>query len=131
MTEPKLHRTTERVFAILELIGNSPEGLTFTAIATEMKMPKSSLHPLLYTLSQKRYLHYKEETQRYYMGEALFFLGQRYTQNVNILSLVQKEMNLLSQNLNETSFFGILSGADIAYLAKGEPNTPIDPGRTI
>lgn len=125
MPEQSLHRTTERVLDILELVSHHTEGMTFSAVAEEMHIPKSSLHPLLHTLYSRRYLQFNPEKQRYYIGESTFVLGRQYAQSSDILRAIQGEVTKLAQTLDETTFFGVLRETDVLYLAKGEPNTAI------
>jgi IclR family KDG regulon transcriptional repressor len=119
------HRTTSRVLDIIETVAQSENGLTFSAIVQALGMPKSSLHPLLHTLSTRNYLYFNKKLQRYFMGEKLFGLGNRYIGTVDVLKAIQDEVNKFSDQVGETVYFGVRRGKDVLYLAKGEPNIPI------
>lgn len=114
------HRTTSRVLDIIELLCDCRKGMTFTEISRAMKMPKSSLHPLLMTLCKRRYVKYSKDNQKYYMGEKLFILGSRYVDDTDLLELIRHEMVKLSDKTGESVFFGVLSGSDVVYLLKSE-----------
>lgn len=112
------HRTTGRILDILEVILEFPEGLTFTEICSKLDMPKSSLHPLLTTLSNRDYIYCSPKNNKYYIGHQLSLIGQGY--KINLMENIQHEMDQLSKNLGETTFLGILSGGSVIYLLKAE-----------
>lgn len=47
------HRPTERVLDILELLSNSEEGMTLTELAKALNAPKSSIMPLVHTMTAR------------------------------------------------------------------------------
>ena len=69
------HRSTMRALSIFELLafGDNSEGYTLTEIATKLRAPKSSISPIIHTLTTNRYLKYNSDTARYIVldGEPL------------------------------------------------------------
>ena len=59
------HRTTSRVIEILTLVASSNDGLTLTDLAEKMKAPKSSIYPILKTLSNFNFLNYNQRNFTY------------------------------------------------------------------
>lgn len=113
------HRTTERILDVLEVLEqNNKEGLSFSDISRELKIPKGSLHPLLSTLSNRKYIVFNTYNQKYYIGESLFALGRCYVNDSNILNEIDEIMELLSQEVHVTCFLGVLSGNEVFYLLK-------------
>ena len=51
-----MNRTVERAFSILQLIGDSKQGITLQEIANEMDMAKSSAFVIVQTLLELGYL---------------------------------------------------------------------------
>ena len=119
------HRTTTRVLDILELVSQQKDGISFSTIAQRMGMPKSSLHPLLHTLSARGYLYFNSQLQRYFLGEVLFKLGNLYANSVDILKELQHMIDALAGDLGETVYFGVRRGNEVLYLAKSEPDVPV------
>ena len=64
------HRSTMRALSIFELLalGDNSEGYTLTEIATKLRAPKSSISPIIHTLTTNRYLKYNSDTARYSIG---------------------------------------------------------------
>lgn len=112
------HRTTSRILDILEIIYKYQDGLTFTEICNKLDMPKSSVHPLLTTLSDRNYVHCSKKNNKYYIGHQIFLLGHGF--QGDLMENIQHEMDQLSKNIGETTFLGILSNGTVIYLLKAE-----------
>ncbi len=132
----KNHQTTSRVLDILELLSNNNfQGLRFSEISRALNMPKSSLHPLLQTLADRKYVRFSENTQKYYFGEMLFHLGHAYVENSSLLEQIEQIMTRLVNRCGVSSFFGVLSGSKVLYLlaksAPGNIHIVATPGRKV
>ncbi|MGE4454668.1 MAG: IclR family transcriptional regulator [Sphaerochaeta sp.] len=115
-----LHRTTTRILDILEHVAQSPEGITLSELARKLDIPKSSLHPLANTLSEKQYLNYNKLEERYYLGENLFVLGNTYVSYSDLLEKIKSILLGINEKTEETLYFGVLSNLDVLYLEKME-----------
>ena len=60
------HRSTMRALSIFELLafGDNSEGYTLTEIVTKLRAPKSSISPIIHTLTTNRYLKYNRRPLR-------------------------------------------------------------------
>lgn len=114
------HRTTARILDIMETIASQQEGISLSDLSRMLSIPKSSLHPLLCTLAERRYLHYLGREERYYLGENLFVLGNKYVNNHDILEQIKEVLMQVNQSTGETLYFGVLSKLDVLYLAKAD-----------
>lgn len=112
------HRTASRVVDILELVADHPTGMTLSEISRSLGIPKSSLHPLVTTLANRKYLRHNSREERYYPGESLFVYGNKFINNVDILEQIRKVLLSVNQQINETLYFGVLSNLDVLYLIK-------------
>ncbi|MGH0054303.1 MAG: IclR family transcriptional regulator [Sphaerochaetaceae bacterium] len=119
MTAP-LHRTTERILDILEHVAQVTQGITLSELSRVLGIPKSSLHPLVNTLAEKNYLSYNRLEERYYLGENLFVLGNRYVSNSDLLERIKAILLDINEKTEETLYFGVLSHLDVLYLEKTE-----------
>mgnify|MGYP000435359350 CR=1 FL=1 len=50
------HRPTERVLDILELLSNSEDGMTLTELSKALNAPKSSIMPLVHTMTARNFI---------------------------------------------------------------------------
>jgi DNA-binding IclR family transcriptional regulator len=117
---PSEHRTTGRILDIMEQVGNAPQGLSLSEIGRLVTAPKSSIFPLLATLTERKYLMYKSREQRYFLGENLFILGNYFVQKTDLIDQIRTLLLSASEKTNETLYFGVLSGLEVLYLIKAD-----------
>ncbi|WP_041384761.1 IclR family transcriptional regulator [Sphaerochaeta pleomorpha] len=114
------HRTTGRILDILEAVSEYPDGLTLSEIGRLLEAPKSSIFPLVNTLADRKYLMYNKREQRYFLGESLFIMGNRFVNETDILENIRTVLLSISEQTKETLYFGILSKLDVLYLIKAD-----------
>jgi DNA-binding IclR family transcriptional regulator len=119
----------------MELVAKHPSGLSLADISRSLGIPKSSLHPLVMTLSERKYLHYNNREERYYLGESLFVYGNKYINGIDLLEEIKAILLASNQASGETLYFGVLSGLDVLYLAKADLHSKFrvvsDPGNKL
>ncbi|WP_320130232.1 IclR family transcriptional regulator [uncultured Sphaerochaeta sp.] len=114
------HRTTERILDILETVSKHPDGMTLSEIGRALNAPKSSIFPLINTLNSRKFLTYNKREQRYFLGESIFILGNRYVNETTIIERIRKVLFAVCEQIQETLYFGILSDLDVLYLIKAD-----------
>ena len=72
--ENRQHRSTARVLDILELVAANPSTCTQADICRILEAPKSSLFPILHTLTDRHFLEL-DERSRYRIGSAAWAVG--------------------------------------------------------
>ncbi len=113
------NRTVDRALEILNLVAdNNKDGLIFSDISKHLGIPKSSLHPIMLSLVNARFLSYVAKEKAYYLGEAMFNLGNRFADNSNILASIERIIENAVIASGYTSFFGVLSGNEVRYLLR-------------
>ena len=85
------HRPTERVLDILELLSNSEEGMTLTELAKALNAPKSSIMPLVHTMTARNFIYMQKDTLRYRIGVATYSVGVAYNNRKTSLQFIQQE----------------------------------------
>ena len=98
------HRSTMRALSIFELLafGDNSEGYTLTEIATKLRAPKSSISPIIHTLTTNRYLKYNSDTARYSIGRRAFEVGNTYIKNDVFYSQAISIMQDIARQCSET-----------------------------
>lgn len=115
---PVPHRTTNRILDILETVAIHPEGISLSELAQNLEVPKSSIHPLLATLAERNYLKANKKEQRFFLGENLFVLGNKFVNDAGILDKIKETLLYVAEKTSETFYFGVLSNLDVLYLIK-------------
>lgn len=113
----KLHNPTLRVVRILELVNNYETGISLIDISKKLDIPKSTLNPILRTLVITNFLE-KNDKGCYIASFKLFQLGLSYSGNLDGLSMITKQMEIIVDQINEIVQFGVLIDDMVLYLAK-------------
>jgi DNA-binding IclR family transcriptional regulator len=118
---PARHRATDRVIDILELVAGRPEGLALKDVSRHVETPKSSLLPLLRTLTARGYLE-QGLAGEYRLGPKAVELGGRSGGRRDLLDAARPALEALMRRTGETVFLAALldDGSGIAYLDKVE-----------
>lgn len=114
------HRSTKRIIEILELISQNNSGLSLTEISEKINAPKSSIYPILKTLSDYNFLSYHNNSGLYKIGYKAFEIGNSYLNNFDMMDEIKKSMKNIVNICSETCHFAILIEGDVLYLQKIE-----------
>ena len=110
-------KSADRTIALVEFVASASVGVTFSQMQRSLRLPKSSLHALLGTLTQRGWLQ-MDATAHYRIGQQLRAL---VTPGHHVDDLViDAAMDLLEQardDLGETVHLAALADTEILYLA--------------
>ena len=115
--DKNIHRATSRVLDILELVAENPSKYTLTDICSATHSPKSSLYPILYTLTTRHYLAI-DNNSHYRIDYAAHKIGTAFLSQMNFLDEVEKILVNLTNICLETSHFATLANGEVLYLKK-------------
>lgn len=128
----KINRTAMRTVDILKLVSKSPDGITLDEICRRLKLPKTSAYDIVTTLVRTGMITVsREQRQRYHIGLTAYRIGINYTNNLDFIQVVDPVLKAFSREVGKTVFFGVLSGAEIIYIRKFEPENPIITTATV
>jgi DNA-binding IclR family transcriptional regulator len=133
-TERSLVPAITRAVAILDLLAASESAMGISAIARQLKLPKSSVANICSTLVDTELLRMQDGGLR--LGPRLARLGAAYLGGVDQVRLFQDACAGLDVGRNETVQLAVLSeGMDVIYLAKRDGRFPVrlasTPGRVL
>lgn len=128
----KLNRTTLRSVEMLKLIAERSEGITLDEICQVMEIPKTSGYDIATTLVETGMLHVtKGQRQSYTIGLTAYRIGVSYTNHLDVLGTIEPILRAFSKEIGKTVFYGVLSGHEVVYLCKFEPENPIITTATV
>lgn len=113
-----------RTLAILELLGNSPEQLTLTEIASALEMDKSTAHRLLRVLCDRNFVSRFAATRRYAIRFNPRQMGASATVVRSVERLVRPLLLGVSSDIAETVRLAALEGSDVRYWAEAGAHRP-------
>lgn len=120
-----VHRPTERVLDILEVLSASSQGLTLTELATLTGTPKSTITPIVHTLADRNFIFLDKSTSLYTIGISAFSVGSSYSSSMDALQFIQREMKYITSRTSEICQLGIRDHNMVLYLAKEDSPEPI------
>ncbi len=120
------HKPTERVLNILNLLSVNTDGLTLTEISKVISVPKSTLYPILQTMTDMNYIQLGKDSFRYKLGISTFCVGSSYSQDEYMLEFVKSIMKSIVTEIKEICQMGVLEGNNVLYVLKEEPEVGLD-----
>jgi DNA-binding IclR family transcriptional regulator len=108
----------EKVFAILEVLANSQNGLTLRELAHVCHLPKSTVHCILITLQRSGYLHRKPRTSRYLFGRKLLQLANHALSGIEVCDQAEPHMRTLCARLRLPVQLGIIESGEVTIVTK-------------
>lgn len=106
------HRATDRVIDILELTAASRDGVPLKDLSVRVETPKSSLLPLLRTLSARGYLE-QGRAGEYRLGRRALELAARSQGRRDLVEVARPALDALMRRTGESAFLTTLA-ADVA-----------------
>ncbi len=118
-------KSAARVLDIFELLVQHADGLSLSEICSALRLPKSSGHALLTTLTDRGYLRDGRRDRTYRLGPVLFEIGSAYLASTNLVVDGQDVVRETARACDETVHIAVLDGADVLYVAKEEGTSTI------
>jgi DNA-binding IclR family transcriptional regulator len=106
----------DRAAAILKLLGESPEGVTFSELAGRVDLPRTTVHRICRALQEVGFIGYNAASGRLQLGAALVRLAA--TARRDLRAAVQPYLERLSKELNETCDLAVLDGGHVLFIAQ-------------
>jgi DNA-binding IclR family transcriptional regulator len=113
-------KSAERTVKILETLAASPTRLTLSELQERMGYPRSSLHALVRTLRELRWVEADESGSAFGVGPHALLSGTAYLDRDPALRYAYAAMEDLRSELGYTIHYARRDGAHVLYLASRE-----------
>ncbi len=128
----KLNRTTLRSVEILKLVSKRPDGITLDELCDSLNLPKTSAYDIVTTLAETGMIRVEKGPKLLNtIGLTAYRIGVSYTNHLDVISTIEPVLRGFSREIGKTVFFGVLTGHEIVYLCKFEPENPIITTATV
>jgi DNA-binding IclR family transcriptional regulator len=115
-----LVQTIERASSILDILGQSSQGISIRELSNKIKLPKGTTHRLLSSLSYFGYVHQDPKTRNYFLGLKLVELGQLLLSQLDLRKEAEPFLRALAEKTRETVHLVFLDRNEIVYIDKVE-----------
>lgn len=109
-----------RALGIINHLAAVDEGMSLTNIAESVRLPPSTVHRLLTTLEQERYVHFDHERRLWSVGVQAFVAGAAFLKTRNLVGVARPYMRALMNESAETVNLAVEDEYEAIYLAQVE-----------
>ena len=95
-----------KAFRVIRLLRRSPAALTLSEIARELKVAPSTAHAILLELADQGAV-LQDDSRRYRLGPAMFYLGAAYMRNTAVYRGVWSELVELARDIGLTAVIAV------------------------
>ena len=120
-TQPESVSSVLKVFSILQALGEQKE-IGVSELSQRLMMSKATTYRFLQTMKTLGYVTQEDEADRYSLTLKLFELGAKSLEYVDLITLADKEMRIISEQTNEALHLGALDENAIIYIHKIDSN---------
>lgn len=117
-----LVQAIERASSILEVLGQSPQGMSVKELSERVNLSRGTTHRLLSSLAYFDYVRQDPETRHYFLGFKLVELGNRLLNQLKFRTEAKPFLTDLAQRAKETVYLVVLDQNEILYVDKVEPD---------
>lgn len=109
----------DRVVHLLEILGETPEGLTLTDAASSAELSVSTAHRILASLGDHRFV-YQGADRRYRIGPEVARLAAGFQRQSPLVRIARPYLDSLRTKLNESVFLSERINDDVVCVATAE-----------
>jgi sugar lactone lactonase YvrE/DNA-binding IclR family transcriptional regulator len=114
-----------RGLSIIELVAAAPKPVRFRDLLESSGLPKGTLHRILQTLVEARYLKLDGRDQTYRLGARPFELAHRVWDQFDLRGAASPELERLCALTGEAVRLGVLDADSILYIDQREAPRPL------
>ncbi|MEV6246793.1 IclR family transcriptional regulator [Streptomyces sp. NPDC051742] len=108
-----------RALDILELFLDGEGTLSTPEIVRRLRLPRTTVHELVATLTARSYLvPVPEQPGRYRLGVRPYQLGSRYAEQLDLAAQGQQVARAVAETCDETVHVAVLEDTSVIYIAK-------------
>lgn len=122
-TEFKRVPAVDKCISVLELFGRRERPLGISEISSALKLNKSTVFNIVYTLTDRGVLENYEG--KFCFGPKLYVLGKAAGENSELIKTIHPYLEEISQETNLSAFLGRLSGLWVVIVDKVDPSSPL------
>ena len=109
-----------RSITLLNALSYYSQGLTLSELAKTVGLANSTVHRLLTTMQNERFVRYDSERSVWLIGVQAFRVGSAFVRSRDLVTIARPFMRLLMQNEGETVSLAVEDRAEIVYLSQVE-----------
>jgi IclR family acetate operon transcriptional repressor len=113
-------QSVERALTLLELLGTAPEGYRLTDLAVLSALSPSTVHRLLTTLEERRFVQFDPSDGMWHVGRQAFAVGAAFVRQRNFVAPALPFLRRLRDLTRETANLGVVENGEMMLLTRVE-----------
>jgi IclR family acetate operon transcriptional repressor len=113
-------QSVERALSLLEVLGEDEEGFRLTDLAARTGLSPSTVHRLLTTLEQRRFVQFDPSESLWHVGRQAFTVGSAFVRQRNFVAPALPFLRRLRDQTRETANLGVIDDGQVVVLTQVE-----------
>ena len=113
-------QSVDRALTLLEVLGEDEEGYRLTDLAVRTGLSPSTVHRLLTTLEQRRFVQYDAAKSMWHVGRHAFEVGSAFVRRRSFVAPALPVLRRLRDQTRETANLAIIDEGEVVFLAQVE-----------
>jgi len=109
-----------RALSILNTLAANGAGMTLTGLVSALGLAPSTVHRLLTTLQNERYVRFDRDSGLWQVGVQAFVTGSGFLQSRDLVTIARPYMRKLMGESGETVNLAVVESGEMIYLAQVE-----------
>ncbi|GHJ57585.1 IclR family transcriptional regulator [Nocardioides sp. OK12] len=118
-------KSADRTLAVLEALADARQPPSLGDLSRDLGIPKSSLHGILRTLTQRNWVVSDATGTRFSLGLRALRVGSSFVDTDDMVTRTARTLDWISAEIGEATHLGRLDGSDVVYLAKRDSTHPV------
>jgi len=118
-------KAVENALEVLEQFKGKRAELGISEISRALGLQKNNVFRLLATLEAKGYVEQNPNNESYRLGIRALELGKAFLSHTGLIRVAQERIRLLSSQVEETVYLGIMKDARVYYVEDAESSQPL------
>jgi IclR family transcriptional regulator, acetate operon repressor len=115
-----LSTALDRGLSLIERLAGQPEGMSLSALADELSIPRSACHRLLADLQQRGYVRQLRSYGDYVLTTKVASLGLEFLSSTGIVDIAEPLLERLAQESGELVRLSIVDDDRLTWVAKSQ-----------
>ncbi|MGY4479958.1 IclR family transcriptional regulator [Bradyrhizobium sp. USDA 3364] len=113
-------QSVDRALQIIETLAEDDEGYRLTDLAIRTGLSPSTVHRLLTTLENRRFVQFDREESKWHIGAQSFVVGSTFTRRRNCAAQALPYLRKLRDQTKETANFAVVDDESIIVVSRIE-----------
>lgn len=108
----------DRALALLEELAQDDRGLRLTELARRTGLSPSTVHRLLTTLEERRFVQFSQLDSAWHVGLKAFAVGSAFSRERNFVAPAVPFLRRLRDQTHETANLGVVEGGEVVLISQ-------------